>query len=74
MIYIMSQSEVSRIRTQIELEYQSTNFVFNGFTPTARHEYITRKQENIAGYFEELQLHISPEEAMKLIKRCSEVQ
>jgi len=70
----MSQSEVSRIRTQIELEYQSTNFVFNGFTPTARHEYITRKQENIAGYFEELQLHISPEEAMKLIKRCSEVQ
>jgi len=74
MIYTVNQSEIARIREQITLEYQSTNFVFNGFTPTARHDFITKRQENIAGYFEELQLHISPEEAMKLIKRCSEVQ
>lgn len=70
----MSQSEVARIRAQIEHEYQSCQLVFNGFTPTAKHEYLTRRQENIAGYFEELQEHVTIDEAMKLIKRCSEAQ
>jgi hypothetical protein len=70
----MNQSEVARIREQITLEYQSTNFIFNGFTPTAQHEYITRKQENIASYFEELTHHMTPEEAMKLIKTCGDAQ
>ena len=63
----MSQSEVTRIREQIALEYRSVQQVFGGFTPTAKHEFITRRQENIASHFEELTQHMSPEEAMQTL-------
>ena len=63
----MSQSEVIRIREQITLEYQSVQQVFGGFTPTAKHEFITQRQENIANHFEELKKHITPEEAMQIL-------
>jgi len=63
----MSQSEVARIRQQIADEYQSAQFVFTGFTPTAKHELITQRQENIANRFEELKKHMTPEEAMEVL-------
>ncbi len=63
----MATSEVARLRAQIALEYQAAKQVFTGFTPTSRHEFIIKRQENIAGYFEELKQHISPDEAMLLI-------
>jgi hypothetical protein len=63
----MSQSEVARIRQQIADEYQSAQFMFTGFTPTAKHEMITARQERIALHFEELQKHISPEAAMQIL-------
>ncbi len=62
----MSQSEVARIREQIAREYQSVQQVFGGFTPTAKHEFITQRQENLANHLEELKKHMSPEEAMKI--------
>ncbi len=63
----MANSEVANLREKIAREYQAVKQVFTGFTPTARHEYLIKRQENIAGYFEELKKHMSPEEAMLLI-------
>ena len=63
----MSQSEVARLREQIAREYQSVQFVFEGFTPTGKHEYLTNRQERIANHFEELQKHMTPEQAMKIL-------
>ncbi len=63
----MTNSEVARLRAQIALEYQAAKNVFTGFSSTARHEYISKRQENIAGYFNDLKQYMSPEEAMLLI-------
>ena len=60
------KSEVARIKEQIAREYQVAQQVFSGFTPTAQHEYITKRQENLGIYFEELKKHTSPEEAMQI--------
>jgi hypothetical protein len=60
-------SEVAKIREQIALEYQSLQFVFTGFSETAKHEFITQRQERIACCFEELQKHVTPEEAMQIL-------
>ena len=62
-----NQSEIARLREQIAREYQASQRVFTDFTPTARHEYITQRQENIAVHYEELKRYMSPEEAMLLI-------
>jgi hypothetical protein len=59
-------SEVARIREQIASEYQAAQQVFDGFTPTAKHEYLTKRQENLGLYFEALRKHMSPEEAMQI--------
>jgi hypothetical protein len=60
-------SEVARIRQQIADEYQSANFMLNAFVPHGKHEYYTQRQERIADHFEELQKHLSPEEAMDIL-------
>ena len=62
-----NHSEIARLREQIFREYQASRRVFTDFTPTARHEYITKRQENIAVHYEELKKHMSAEEAMLLI-------
>jgi len=61
-----NQSEVARIKEQITREYQAAQHVFGGFTPTAKHEYLTKRQENLGMHFEELKKHMSPEEAMQI--------
>ena len=63
----MSQSEVARLREQIELEYQACSRVFADFTPTAQHEYITKRQENIEACFQELKKEIGAEAAMGVL-------
>jgi len=60
----MGQSEVARIKQQIAQEYEAAQQVLMGFTPTAKHEYITKRQENLGDFFEELKIHMTPEEAM----------
>jgi hypothetical protein len=62
-----NKSEVAQLRERIALEYQAVNRVFTDFTPTARHEFIIKRQENIAACFEELQQYMDPEAAMELI-------
>jgi hypothetical protein len=61
------KSEVAKLREQITLEYEATRRVFTDFTPTARHDFIVKRQENIAVYFEELKQYMAPEDAMELI-------
>jgi hypothetical protein len=63
----MADSDIASIREQIAREYESVNRVFHGFTPTAQHLFLTRRQENIARCFEALQEHVSLEEAMSIL-------
>ena len=60
----MNKSEVARLREQIALEYQASQRLLTGFTPTARHDFITKRQENIARYFQDLTRYMSAEEAI----------
>ena len=62
-----NKSEVAQLKEQIALEYQASERVFTGFTPTAKHEYITKRQENIAVHFEALKQQIGEEAAMLFI-------
>ncbi len=62
-----NKSEVAQLRELIALEYQAARRVFTDFTPTTRHEFIIKRQDNIAAYFEELKKHMSPKDAMELI-------
>lgn len=62
-----NNSEVARIRAQIELEYQATQRMFTDFTPTARHDFIIKRQENIAVCFEDLKKLMPPEEAIVIL-------
>lgn len=63
----MAESEIARITRQIELEYEASKRTFTGFTPTARHAFITARQENIAGYFDDLTHFMTAEEAMNVV-------
>ena len=63
----MEGSDVARLKAQIAAEYQAVNRLFTDFTPTARHELITKRQERIASCFEELQKHMPPQEAMAIL-------
>lgn len=62
-----NKSEVARLREQIELEYQACQRVFTDFTPTGRHEFIIKRQENIEACYQELKQYIGPEEAIKVM-------
>ncbi|HEU5231076.1 MAG TPA: hypothetical protein VFU49_24860 [Ktedonobacteraceae bacterium] len=63
----INKSEVARIREQIALEYQASQRMFSDFTPTAKHQYITKRQENIAVCFQELQQYMTPAEAVAIV-------
>jgi len=62
-----NKSEVARLREQIASEYQASQRVFTDFTPTARHEYITKRQENIAEHVTELTKYMSFPEALRIM-------
>ncbi|HLG66063.1 MAG TPA: hypothetical protein VKY19_29365 [Ktedonosporobacter sp.] len=62
-----NKSEVARLREQIRLEYEASQRVFTSFTPTAKHQYITQRQENIGACFERLSKLMPPEEAIAVL-------
>ena len=62
-----NKSEVAKLRERIALEYQAANSVSTDFTPTARHEFMIKRQEYIAAYVQELQQYMSSDAAMELI-------
>jgi F0F1-type ATP synthase gamma subunit len=69
----MSQSEVTRLREQIRLEYEASQRVFTDFTPTARHQFLTKRQENIASCFEELKQYVSAQEAAAILTQIANI-
>lgn len=66
-------SEVARLRRQIELEYQASRRVFSEFTPHASHDYITRRQENIAACYRRLTQLVSAQEALSILMQAEQV-
>lgn len=62
-----NKSEIARLREQIALEYQASQRLLTDLTATGRHEFINKRQENIARYFEDLQQYMSPNDAMQLV-------
>jgi hypothetical protein len=68
------QGEVARIIEQIAREYQAAQQIFSGFTPTAKHEFLTKRQENLGMHFEELKKHMSPEEAMQIFMQVEKAK
>lgn len=62
-----NKSEVALLREQIEREYRASQRVFTHFTHIAKHEYITKRQENIGICFEELSKLMPPEEAIVIV-------
>jgi len=66
-----NRSEVARLKERIACEYQAANRLFTDFTPTARHTYITRRQETIAAYFQELQQYVTAEEAAAIVSQVA---
>lgn len=63
----MSASDIARIREQIALEYEAAKQVFEGFTATATHAFITARQERIEACFTELTQYMSPAEAIHIM-------
>lgn len=62
------QSEVARLREQIEKEYQASQLALAGPAWVGRHAFLTKKQENIGEHFESLADVLgSKQEAMKVI-------
>ena len=64
----MSESEVARILTQIEQEYQASKRGLEGFASgTARHDFISAKTQNIEKCHEQLVELVGPEKAITII-------
>jgi hypothetical protein len=63
----MSQSEVARIRAQIELECEAMERGFRGFAIVARHDFINHKLSKIGVYQEQLEQLVGEDEARKVV-------
>ena len=63
----MSQSEIARIRQQIELEYEAAERALYGFAITAPHDFITARMERIHDLHVELTQHVGENEATRLL-------
>jgi hypothetical protein len=59
----MNNSEVARIRQQIELESAAMKFAMDGFATVAKHDFISHKYEAIGTCQEQLETLVSEEEA-----------
>ncbi len=64
----MGQSEVARIREQIELEYEAMMRGMHGFAQgTARHTFIVARMSRVEQFHSELTKHVDEEEATDII-------
>lgn len=62
-----NKSEVAKIRERIALEYEAAKHVFEGFSQTASHAFITARQENIEACYTELIQYMTPAEAIQIM-------
>ncbi len=60
----MSQSEVARLRQNIESTCQAMNRALNGFSVSARHEIIHNKYRALGVYQEQLEKLVGQDEAL----------
>ncbi len=64
----MAQSDVAQILKQIEQEYQASKQGLEGLASgTARHDFISKKTENIGKHHDHLTELVGPEQAITLI-------
>jgi len=64
----MSQSEVARLKEQIQREYDAAQQALSGLASgTARHAFITAKMENVYCAHEQLITLVGPEEATVIL-------
>ena len=64
----MSNSDVSRIRQQIQAEYEAAQQGLHGLASgTSRHDFINARMENLGRLHEQLSASIGPDDAIALI-------
>jgi hypothetical protein len=63
----MPESEVARIRRQIELECEAMERGFRGFAIVARHDFINHKLSKIGACQEQLEQLVGEDEARKVV-------
>ena len=64
----ISTSEISRLRQQIDQEYEAAHQGLSAFASgTARHDFIQARTENIGKYHEQLIQLVGPEQAISII-------
>ncbi|HZS75020.1 MAG TPA: hypothetical protein VFA41_00275 [Ktedonobacteraceae bacterium] len=61
------RSEVARLMEEIELAYEAARLALSGYAITAKHTFISARQEHIALCHEELRQLVGEQEAMKLM-------
>lgn len=67
------QSEIARIRAQIQAEQESAQrALYSPAYGTSQHLFITRRMERIGVLHEELEKHLTPEEAAKAMIKAIE--
>ncbi len=69
----MQQSEVARLREQIEAEYVAAKRALTGLASgTARHVFITHRMEHLGLYHSELVQLVGEHEATKIVVEAME--
>lgn len=62
-----NKSEVARLLEQIKLSYEAANLALNGPAMVGKHQFITKRAENIQQAHEKLQTIVGEDEAIKLV-------
>lgn len=68
----MPESEVARLLESIRLSYESAYLALHGPAMVAKHEFITKRMENMQQAHEQLQTIVGKEEAAKLVVQTLE--
>ncbi len=63
----MAQSEVARLMQQIALEYQAAQRALQSVAMTAKHEFITKRMENMSSIRDELAMHVGEDAATRML-------
>ncbi|MEO6891321.1 MAG: hypothetical protein ABI324_20235 [Ktedonobacteraceae bacterium] len=67
-----NQSEVVRLLESIRLSYESASLALHGPAMVGKHEFISRRMENMQESHVQLQALVGPDEAIQLIARTLE--
>lgn len=60
-------SEIARIRAQIERECEAMRLALYGYATVASHTVIEQKYDSLGKHREDLEKHVGPEEAGKIV-------